>query len=195
MCFPFLSLSSRASQNPRVDQLQYYAHIFPPHISTLLTYLTSSCTLLSHIRCTSLPHILPPHIPHFLMHPPSSHTSLPYTPSLLTYLTSLHTLPPHIPHFLTLPPSSHTMYLTSSHPPSSHTSLLTYLTSLRHIYRQILYGKVITHIWDEAYQHGGNYESRNGMERGTERGTEVRCGQRARLDWTHPKICKMHFSV
>ena len=37
----------------------------------------------------------------------------------------------------------------------------------------------------------GNYESRNGMERGT----EVRCGPRARLDWTHPKICKMPFSV
>ena len=28
----------------------------------------------------------------------------------------------------------------------------------------------------------GNYESRNGMERGTERGTEVRCGRA--LDWT-----------
>ena len=41
----------------------------------------------------------------------------------------------------------------------------------------------------------GNYESRNGMERGTERGTGVRCGPRARLDWTHPKICKMPFSV
>ena len=27
----------------------------------------------------------------------------------------------------------------------------------------------------------GNYESRNGMERGTERGTEVRCGPRAGL--------------
>ena len=37
----------------------------------------------------------------------------------------------------------------------------------------------------------GNYETRNG----TERGTEVRCGPRARLDWTHPKICKMPFSV
>ena len=30
------------------------------------------------------------------------------------------------------------------------------------------------------------------MERGTVRGTEVRCGPRARLDWTHPKILAKH---
>ena len=30
-----------------------------------------------------------------------------------------------------------------------------------------------------TYCKGGNYESRNGMERGTERGTGVRCGPRA----------------
>ena len=113
------------------------SHIHPPHIphfllhppsshtmyltSSLLTYLTSSCTL-------------PPHIPHFLTHPPSSHTSFPYAPSLLTYnvphfltstlltyLTSSCTLPPHIPHFLTHLPPHIPHFLT--HPPSSRTSL------------------------------------------------------------------------
>ena len=32
-----------------------------------------------------------------------------------------------------------------------------------------------------------------GTERRTERGTEVRCGPRARLDWTHPKSVKCLF--
>ena len=90
------------------------SHIHPPHIPHFLMHPPCSHTSLprTSIVPPHIPHflthrtsIVPPHIPHFLTHRPSSRTSLPYAPSLPTYLISSRTLPPHTPltHPHTLP--------------------------------------------------------------------------------------------